>query len=60
MTNLLKIAVNYMCILGGNLGFSRVYLCAIVVPKTWLFTRIKHVLIREISVYLMYILLHNF
>ena len=45
---------------GGNLGFSRVYLFAICVTKNWLFTRIKHVLFREISVYLMYILLHNF
>ena len=34
--------------IGGNFGFSRVYVFATFVEKNWLFTEIKHLLFRKI------------
>ena len=59
MTKQLKMMVQLHVYTGGNLVFLRMFSFAIFVGKNWLFTEIKRVLFRAISVFLMYISLHK-
>ena len=59
MTKQLKMMVQLHVYTRGNLVFLRMFSFAIFVGKNWLFTEIKRVLFREISVFLMYISLHK-
>ena len=59
MTKHLKIMVHYMCILGVILVLQGCIHLQYLSEKKRLFTEIKHVLFREISVFLMFIFLHK-